>query len=70
MFRDNEVTWVYVYDAPVDISTLKLQESEVSEVRWFDWDEVWNEIKTDRGRFCVPTGGLKALREYLRGLKT
>ena len=65
MFRDNEVTWVYVYDAPVDISTLKLQESEVSEVRWFDWDEVWNEIKTDRGRFCVPTGGLNVLRKYL-----
>ena len=66
MFRDNEVTWVYVYDKSIDISTLKLQESEVSEVRWFDLDEVWNEIKTDRSRFCVPTGGLNVLREYLK----
>ena len=70
MFRDNEVTWVYVYDAPVDIGKLTLQESEVSEVRWFDLDEVWNEIKTDRSRFCVPTGGLNVLRKYLKGLKT
>ena len=66
MFRDNEVTWVYVYEKIVDISTLKLQESEVSEVRWFDLSEVWNEIRTDRSRFCVPTGGLNVLREYLK----
>ena len=67
MFRDNEVTWVYVYEKSVDISALKLQESEVSEVRWFDLDEVWDEIKTDRSRFCVPAGGLNVLREYLKG---
>ena len=65
MFRDNEVTWVYVYEEAVDISTLVLQESEVSKVRWFDLEEVWNEIKTDRSRFCVPMGGLKVLRAYL-----
>ena len=65
IFRDNEVASVYVYQEPVEITTLTLQESEVSEVRWFDLDEVWNEIKTDRSRFCVPTGGLKVLREYL-----
>ena len=69
-FRIHEVTWVYVYEKSVEISSLKLQESEVSEVRWFDLEEVWNEIKTDRSRFCVPTGGLNVLREYLRGLKT
>ena len=65
IFRDNEVASVYVYQEPVEITTLTLQETEVSEVRWFDLGEVWNEIKTDRSRFCVPTGGLKVLREYL-----
>ena len=65
MFRDNELATVYVYDGDVDISKLRLQESEVSEVRWFDLTEVWEEIKTDRSRFCVPTGGLRTLREYL-----
>ncbi len=65
LFRDNEITSVYVYDQPVEISRLTLQESEVSEVRWFDLEEVWNEIQTDRHRFCVPSEGLNILRTYL-----
>lgn len=69
MFRDNEVTWVYVYDSPVNTQKLKLQESEVSEVCWFDLDKVWNEIRTDRSRFCVPSGGLGVLRAYLEGCR-
>lgn len=63
LFRDNEYASVYVYTGPV--GELKLQESEVSEVRWFDLDEVWNEIRTDRRRFCVPRPGLAVLRRYL-----
>ena len=66
MFRDNEVTSVYVYDQPVSIQDLTLQQSEVSEVRWFDLDEVWDEIHRSRERFCVPAAGLSVLREYLR----
>ena len=64
-FRDNEVTWVYVCSRPVDIETLTLQKSEVDEARWFDLDEVWNEIQTSRERFCVPAQGLNVLRAYL-----
>ena len=71
MFRDNEIARVYVYEKPVEIEKLSLQGSEVEEVRWFDLDEVWNEIHNNRERICVPTGGLYVLREYLRlvGLK-
>ncbi len=65
-FRDNEVTWVYVYREPVDIDTLTLQESEVDEVRWFDPEEVRTEIRTSRERFCVPTEGLKVLMRFLK----
>ncbi len=64
MFRDNEFANVYVYDGA--IGELKLQESEVSEVRWFDLNEVWDEIQTDRERFCVPKPGLAVLRDYLK----
>ena len=67
LFRDNEVTRVYVCDKPVSVQDLILQETEVSEVRWFDLEEVWEEIQHNRDRFCVPTAGLKALREYLKG---
>ncbi len=65
MFRDNEVARVYVYREPVEIDSLTLQASEVDEVRWFGLDEVWEEIQHSRERFCVPTNGLKVLRDYL-----
>ena len=66
LFRDNEYASVYVYDFPVDIYDLTLQESEVSEVRWFDMEEVWREIQQDRHRFCVPKEGLAVLMDYLK----
>ena len=65
-FRDNEVTWVYVYSEPVEIEKLVLQTSEVEEVRWFDLEDVWKEIQQDSDRICVPEQGLKVLRDYLR----
>lgn len=65
LYRDNELAEVYVYRETV--RNLNLQASEVSEVRWFDLDEVWNEIQSgNRHRFCVPTEGLKLLRENLK----
>ena len=68
MFRDNEVSDVYIYQEPMEIDKLTLQESEVDEVRWFDLDEVWQEIqreKAERSRFCIPTGGIEVLRNWL-----
>ena len=66
LYRDNELAEVYVYSEPIEIGKLALQSSEVSEVRWFDQNEVWEEIKSsDRQRFCVPTEGLKLLRDYI-----
>ena len=69
MFRDNEVSRVYIYREPVEIEKLTLQESEVEEVRWFDLEAVWQEITQRRDRICVPVAGLAVLREALgRGL--
>ena len=66
LFQDNEVTNVYVYRKPVEIGSLTLQKSEVDDVRWFELDEVWEEIQHSRERFCVPSQGLNILREYLK----
>ena len=66
-FRDNEVTWVYVYTEPVDVSALTLQASEVDDVRWFGLETVWNEIQPgESARFCPPLQGVAVLREYLK----
>ena len=65
LFKDNEVTSVYVYEKPVDAGSLTLQESEVDEVRWFGLEEVQAEIRGSRKRFCVPAEGLNVLISYL-----
>ena len=64
-FRDKEVTSVFVYREPVRIDGLTLQKSEVDEVRWFDLEDVYREIQTTRERFCVPSAGLRVLKDFL-----
>ena len=66
LFRDNEIVWLYLCTAPVDLDALRLQPEEVEEVRWFDLEEVAAEIAVSRARFCVPREGLELLRGYLR----
>ena len=66
LFKDNEVTQVFVYTEPVQIEQLVLQAAEVSEVKWFVLDDVWNEIQhCKRSRFCVPTQGLDVLKDWI-----
>ena len=70
MFRDNEVTFVYVYGGSVAIDRLHLQPEEIECVEWFSLDEVWescqNGSRIVNGRMiCVPDGGLQVLRRYL-----
>lgn len=66
LFRDNEAVFVYVLKKNVCIGNMKLQKSEVEEVRWFDLNEVYEEIQTDLSRFCVPSGGIELLLDYLK----
>lgn len=65
LFRDNEIAWVYVCRLPVEIGALRLQKEEVEEVRWFDAEEVAEEIRTCRDRFCVPAASLRLLLRFL-----
>ena len=66
MFKDDEVVFLYVYDAPVDINDIVIQEDELEAVEWFDLDEVYNECnRGERHRFCVPMQGLELLKGYL-----
>ena len=64
-FRDNEVAFVYVYEKPVEIDNLVLQQEEVDEVRWFDMDEVYVGCTHRDGTFCVPMEGLELVMRYL-----
>ena len=66
LFRDNEVTAVYVYEKPVDAKSLVLQPEEVEAAVWFDLQEVVERRQSGDPAFCVPTGGLMVLTNYLR----
>ena len=61
LFRDNEVIFVFLYTKPVELGALIPQASEISELRWFDLDEVRDEIRRSRERFCVPSQSLALL---------
>ena len=66
LFKDDEVAFVFVYDTPVGIESITIQKEELEGVRWFDFDEVYNECRQNiRERFCVPTEGLEVLKKYL-----
>ena len=53
LFKDNELSTVYLYQKPVDITTLTLQESEVSEVIWMDFSECREKIKNKSLPNCI-----------------
>lgn len=65
LFRDNEISFVYIYREPVDSSSLRLQEEEVEAVEWFGLDWVYQECRNHNPKFCVPMGGMETLRSFL-----
>ena len=70
MFRDNEITFVYVYDNPVDIKNLTLQTEEVERVDWFDLMETYEACLRRDEKFCVPVDGLSLLISFLENYAT
>lgn len=50
---DNEITDVYLMRKDIDITNLKLQEEEVSEVRWFSYD-VFKKMVMENDENLVP----------------
>jgi isopentenyldiphosphate isomerase len=60
-FRDNEVSFVYLYARPVDAANLTLQAEEVERVDWFDLSAVRDACLRNDPRFCVSAGDLELL---------
>ena len=65
LFKDHEISFVFLFHGAVDTEQISLQEDEVEEVRWFDLESVRNEIQRSRERFCVPQESLDLLRKHL-----
>lgn len=66
LFKDNEIAFVYVYLAPVDIKDITVQKEELDCVEWFDLEETHAECLAHNQKFCVPVKGLETAWEYLK----
>ena len=53
MFVDHEISAVYLYEKPVKIEELDLQESEVEEVIFMDYEEILQGIKENSLPNCI-----------------
>lgn len=65
VFRDNEVSQVYVYDQPVELSSLRLQAEEIEAADWFALDALRRCVAAGDARFCVPEAALGLLESHL-----
>ena len=67
IFKDNEWSSVYVYTKPVDIEDLKLQETELEEVIWMDYEECHQKVKDGTIPHCIYEDEFQMVGEYLKG---
>ena len=66
MFRDNELSNVYVMTRYFDESELSLQESEVESVRWMDYETCRRRIHEGSLPNCIYEDEFDMVGEYLK----
>jgi len=65
-FRDNEITFVYVYEQPVDVNDLVLQTEEVEDAAWFDISNVQKLMGPPRDpSICVPQESFAMIKSWM-----
>lgn len=65
LFKDNEMSWVYLYMEPVNAERLKLQSSEVDEVMWIDYDECRQKVRDNELPNCIYEDEFFMIGKYL-----
>ena len=64
-FKDDELSAVYVYGRPVQADKLQLQESEVEEVIWIDYEECRKRIADGTLKNCIYADEFEMVGKYL-----
>ncbi len=64
-FHDREFSRIYVYRKPVKIEDLSLQEAEVSQVCWMDYEEVLHAVQGKDPAYCVREDEFLMVGQYL-----
>lgn len=65
-FIDHELSGVYIYDKPIDIASLKLQEDEVEEVVWMEYEECLAHVIAQDPKFCIMEEEFIKLKRYVK----
>lgn len=69
MFRNHEISKVYLYQKPVNIEELFLQEEEVESVKWMDFEECMRHVREQDKDFCIFLDELEMLEQWLKEKK-
>lgn len=70
LFKDREISAVYLYRKPVDASCLELQKEEVESVMWMELRECMEDVKAGTLPNCIYPDELVMVERYLRGAHT
>ena len=65
-FKNHEISHIYLYSEPINIEELKLQEEEVQEVCWMDFETCCEKVKSGDKKYCLFPEELKMIKEYLK----
>lgn len=68
-FRDYEHSAVYIYHKSVDEKKLVLQESEVSGIKWMEFEECRREVAEGSLKNCIYLDELEIVEEALKNLR-
>lgn len=68
-FRNYEISHVYLYDRPVKISELHLQETEVESVKWMSLEQCFQKAKEKDPQYCLFLDELEMIQKYYQNRK-
>lgn len=69
-FKNHEISRVYVYEKPVNVEELTLQQEEVESVMWIDYEECLQRMKEDSFRHCLNKKELRLLHDWWQEQKS
>ena len=64
-FHNHEFSTLYLYTKPVQIKDLVLQKSEIQSVKWFDLNQLMEDVKNDAPGYCLYYDELQILKAAL-----
>lgn len=66
LFRNQEISHVYVYTRPLDLIDLSVDESQIESIRWVDYDECVEAVQFGTKHHCIAFDELNMVGDYLK----